>query len=91
MKLIEGSRRFLLSFELKVWSDAGLGCPQPGMAYIQVPQDGYLIILRANNQLYNYHGGGRGDNPPFLCQNLGKSKGLRLRCPAWATTNHADD
>ena len=59
----------LISFELKVWSDAGLGCPQPGMNYIQVPQDGYLIVLRAEGLLYNYHGGGSGDPSPFLCEN----------------------
>lgn len=49
-----------------VWPDASLGCPQPGMAYKQVPQDGYLIRLKYQKQIYNYHGGsGRG---PFLCE-----------------------
>ena len=28
------------------WSDAGLGCPQPGMAYAQVLTSGYLVIIR---------------------------------------------
>jgi hypothetical protein len=60
----------LTNFELKVWSDAGLGCPQPGMNYIQVPQDGYLIVLRADGRVYNYHGGGSGDPSPFLCENF---------------------
>jgi hypothetical protein len=48
-----------------VWSDASMGCPQPGMAYAQVPQDGLLIRLQANGQIYNYHSGG--DREPFLC------------------------
>ena len=55
-----------LSFELKEWSDTSLGCPQPGMAYAQVPQDGYLILLGAGGQIYNYHGSGSGE--PFLCE-----------------------
>jgi hypothetical protein len=58
----------LLAFELKEWSDASFGCPQPGMSYAQVPQDGYLITLQAADQVYNYHGGGGGDLSPFLCQ-----------------------
>ena|SRR5688572_13660014 len=30
----------LLEATSVVWPDASLGCPQPGMAYIQVPEDG---------------------------------------------------
>jgi hypothetical protein len=48
-----------------VWPDAGLGCPAPGMVYIQVPVDGTLIRLRVGNQVYEYHSGGR--RAPFLC------------------------
>jgi hypothetical protein len=48
-----------------VWPDVSLGCPQPGMGYAQVPQDGLLIRLQAGGQLYEYHGGGMND--PFLC------------------------
>jgi hypothetical protein len=54
-----------LSFELREWSDSSLGCPQPGMMYAQVPQDGYLIQLRVDEQVYNYHGSG---DTPFLCE-----------------------
>ena len=49
-----------------VWPDASLGCPQPGMAYIQVPEDGLLIRLEAGKQIYPYHSGGVRD--PFLCE-----------------------
>ncbi|RMD79992.1 MAG: hypothetical protein D6823_03930 [Chloroflexi bacterium] len=48
------------------WPDGALGCPRPGMAYIQVLIDGLLILLRVGDQLYPYHSG---DNqPPFLCE-----------------------
>ena len=48
-----------------VWPNAGLGCPQPGIRYKQVPVDGALIRLQTNGQVHEYHsGGGRG---LFLC------------------------
>ncbi|MDX1418123.1 MAG: hypothetical protein R3293_28235, partial [Candidatus Promineifilaceae bacterium] len=47
-----------------VWPDAGLGCPQPGMAYAQVQQEGMLIRLHAAGALYFYHSGA--DGQPFL-------------------------
>jgi hypothetical protein len=37
------------------WSDSGLGCPQPGMDYLQVITPGYLILLEVNAQNYEYH------------------------------------
>jgi hypothetical protein len=49
-----------------VWPNAGLGCPQPGMAYKQIPMDGSLIRLQANGKVYEYHSGGGRD--PFLCE-----------------------
>ena len=57
----------VVSAEAVQWPDAGLGCPRPGMAYIQVPQDGLKIVLTAGGKEYNYHSG-RGQ-PPFLCEN----------------------
>jgi hypothetical protein len=53
-----------------VWPDSSLGCPQPGMAYTQVPEDGLLIRLQAGEQIYEYHSGGIRD--PFLCIKTGK-------------------
>lgn len=56
----------LLEARSVVWPDGSLGCPQPGMAYKQVPQDGALIRLAAGGQTYDYHvGGSRG---LFLCE-----------------------
>lgn len=53
-----------------IWPDAAIGCPQPDMMYIQVPQDGALIRLSASGRLYNYHYGGR--RGLFLCEQPGK-------------------
>lgn len=49
-----------------VWSDASLGCPQPGRVYAQVLQEGFLIRLGVDEQMYFYHSGGSQD--PFLCE-----------------------
>lgn len=56
-----------LAFEAVVWPDAGLGCPEPGLAYAQVLMEGYRITLGYAKRVFAYHGGGaRG---PFLCEN----------------------
>ncbi len=55
-----------------VWPDASLGCPQPGMAYKQVPEDGLLIRLAVGGQVHEYHSGGMRD--PFLCKQALKGK-----------------
>ena len=49
-----------------IWPDPSLGCPQPGMAYKQVPVDGLLIRLESGGQVFEYHSGG--SKPPFLCE-----------------------
>jgi hypothetical protein len=54
-----------------VWPDASIGCPEPDMRYIQVPEDGAFIQLSAGGRLYNYHNGGR--RGLFLCEQVGKS------------------
>jgi hypothetical protein len=65
---IEPDRIEVLEARAVVWPDSSLGCPQPGMAYKQVPEDGVLIRLAVGDQSYEYHGGGGRD--PFLCENL---------------------
>jgi hypothetical protein len=45
----------LVSMEAIEWSDASLGCPQEGFMYAQVITPGYLIILEAQGQSYEYH------------------------------------
>ena len=51
---------------LVVWSDAGLGCPEPDRFYAQVPADGSAIELRHDDLYYRYHSGGQ--QGPFLCE-----------------------
>jgi hypothetical protein len=45
------------------WGDSSLGCPQPGMQYLQRLVDGTLVVLKAGGRTYEYHGG----DPLFLC------------------------
>ena len=51
-----------------VWPDGALGCPEPGMAYIQVQVEGSRAVLIHGNSTYFYHGG-EGNAGPFLCEN----------------------
>ncbi len=39
------------------WPDSGLGCPQPGMSYLQVITPGLKVVLEALGQEYVYHSG----------------------------------
>lgn len=57
----------IVSVEMVIWPDGSLGCPQPGMAYLQVLQDGLRIRLAVDAVIYEYHSGGR--RAPFLCKN----------------------
>ncbi|NJM05559.1 hypothetical protein HC891_04135 [Candidatus Gracilibacteria bacterium] len=65
----------LVSAELVTWSDGSLGCPQPGVAYIQIIIEGYRVILSADGTNYDYRTG-RGDD--FILVK-GKKSG-RLQC-----------
>lgn len=56
----------VVSVEAVVWPDGGLGCPQPGMMYPQVLQDGLRVRLAVEGVVYQYHSGGR--RAPFLCE-----------------------
>lgn len=50
----------LISAVPVTWSNAGLGCPAEGTAYIEVPVEGMLLTLQAGDQTYTYHtDGGR--------------------------------
>jgi hypothetical protein len=49
-----------------IWSNSSLGCPQPGMAYMEALIPGYLILLTADGREYEYHAGN--DAKVFLCE-----------------------
>ena len=55
----------VLSVDPVTWPDSSLGCPEPGVDYVDGDIDGFRIVLRHLNSEYNYHQGGEGD--PFHC------------------------
>ena len=62
----------LSSVEAVNWPNASLGCPQPGMMYVQVITPGYRIVLEAEGETYAYHTD-TGDHI-VLCQPEGRSQ-----------------
>lgn len=57
----------VVSQEAVTWSDGSLGCPQPGVNYIQITIKGYRVVLRHGGKTYEYHAGAQ--RPSFLCDN----------------------
>lgn len=53
--------------EQVVWPDGSIGCPQPGVEYIQVQVEGSRTVLIHGQDSYSYHGGGSQPGP-FLCR-----------------------
>jgi hypothetical protein len=47
------------------WRNSSLGCPKPGMAYLDVITSGHKVTLSANGQVYNVH---EADNKAFVCK-----------------------
>jgi len=42
------------------WRDGSLGCAQPGAIYTQALVPGYLVIVEAGGDRFEYHSGSRG-------------------------------
>ncbi len=57
----------IVSIEAKDWPDSSLGCPEEGFMYAQVITPGYLVVLEADGQQYNYHTDEIGKNV-VLCE-----------------------
>ena len=55
----------VVSVQEVTWSDASMGCPQPGMNYTQQLVNGQLVVLSVGGTRYEYHSGG--SRPLFLC------------------------
>ena len=49
-----------------VWRDSSIGCPRPGMDYLQVLTAGTRIRLRFGHSVFHYHG--VGNRPPVYCE-----------------------
>lgn len=58
---VPGSSVVLARADRVVWSDAGLGCPQPGMGYTQAVEPGYRIVARTAETELVYHTNARVD------------------------------
>jgi len=69
----------LLSMEDVTWPDGALGCPESGVAYIQVQREGTRILLRVGKRTYPYHSGG--GKEPFLCEHPAPFTGSSTPAP----------
>ena len=47
------------------WGSSAVGCPRPGMRYMQAIVPGVLLLLEARGRIFRYHG--EGDSTPFYC------------------------
>ncbi len=45
----------LVSIVPENWSDSSLGCPEPGMMYMQVITPGFRVRLKAEGEIYEVH------------------------------------
>jgi len=79
----------LVEAKAVVWPDSSLGCPQPGMAYLQVPEDGALIVLEARGNIYEYHNGGK--RGLFLCEKVLKNPTPRPQIDIFNLTPQKSD
>ena len=53
----EGGIELVGEVDAVTWSDASLGCPEPGEMYAQVLTPGFRFTLKAGSKLYTYHTG----------------------------------
>jgi hypothetical protein len=64
----------LISEEAIDFSDSSLGCPKPGMAYMQVITPGYKVALEYKGKTYDVRiAGGRG----LICEPPPKTEAIR--------------
>ena len=49
------------------WNDSSLGCPQPGFQYLQVITSGWVIVVEAGGESFEYHTNQSG-SAVVLCQ-----------------------
>jgi hypothetical protein len=44
------------------WANAGLGCPEPGVAYAEVVTPGWMIVISVSGVVYEFHTDESGEN-----------------------------
>ena len=64
----------VLTAAATTWPDKSIGCPKPGMQYLQVLVDGALVELQASGKTYSYHSGD--DGKPVLCEQSFTGEGI---------------
>lgn len=71
----------LVSVEARDFGDAGLGCPEPGMAYAMVITPGHIVIVEAEGRRFDVRVSGSGAR---LCRNKTSepTQGLSRQSPA---------
>ncbi len=56
---LPASALVVVSAEAVTWGDGSLGCPSPGAFYTMALVPGYRVRIRAGDQVFDYHAGGR--------------------------------
>lgn len=52
---VELSQVKIKSYIETEWKDTSLGCPEPGMSYLQVITPGYKVVLESKQKEYQYN------------------------------------
>lgn len=63
---VDPSAVMIVSTEAVTWNNGSLGCPKPGVMYIQQVIAGYRVVVEAGGKQYDYRVGSSGD--PKLCE-----------------------
>lgn len=63
---VDTSAVTVVSTEAVTWNDGSLGCPKPGVMYIQQIIAGYRVVVEVGGKPYDYRVGSSGD--PKLCE-----------------------
>jgi len=71
---VDKSAVTVLTAAATTWPDKSIGCPKPGMQYLQVLVDGALVELQASGKTYSYHSGD--DGTPVLCEQTFTGEGI---------------
>jgi hypothetical protein len=58
---VPSERIEVIRAEAVQWRDSSLGCPEPGMSYMQVIVDGYWVVVAAGGEELDYRLDDRGN------------------------------